>query len=232
VLGGSKLTGIMDYFNVIGENNFTLATVRPNKVKSPAEFLNLNYLYSWFKYRSLERNYNVSLEYNNLLKNKVSKEEAWNQCSNDLIKASHSHCWYIIMQNFINKINEITCPKIQKVLTRLCALFALTHFLDENWGDSIEADQFRYIRVTINNLLNEIRPDCIPLVDAFDYPDNVLRSTIGRYDGNVYEALFDAAQKSTLNKTEVFDGYKEHLSPHLNKELLKRGNKPILGSKL
>jgi acyl-CoA oxidase len=38
------------------------------------------------------------------------------------------------------------------------------------------------------------------LVDAFDFPDHVLSSAIGRYDGNVYEALFDAAQRSTLNQ--------------------------------
>jgi flavocytochrome c len=231
-LGGSKLTGIMEYFNILGDKNFSLASMRPKRVDNPSDFLNLNYLFSWFKYRSLERNYNIAMEYNNLLKKNVRKEEAWNLCTNDLLKASHSHCYYIIMQNFVNRINELTCPKIKNVLTRLCALFSLTNFLDENWGDSIEADQFRLIRVSVMNLLNEIRPDCIPLVDAFDYPDNVLKSTIGRYDGNVYESLYDAAQKSVLNRTDPFDGYNEYLRPHLNKELLKRGNKPILGSKL
>jgi acyl-CoA oxidase len=50
----------------------------------------------------------------------------------------------------------------------------------------------------------------------------VLRSTIGRYDGNVYEALFDAAQKSVLNQRDPFDGYEEYLKPHLNKDLLKK----------
>ncbi len=34
----------------------------------------------------------------------------------------------------------------------------------------------------------------------FDIPDNVLSSTIGKYDGNAYEALFNAARKSTLNQ--------------------------------
>ena len=37
--------------------------------------------------------------------------------------------------------------------------------------------------------MNEIRPDCVPLVDAFGYTDNILKSSIGRYDGNVYEAF-------------------------------------------
>ena len=73
-------------------------------------------------------------------------------------------------------------------------------------------------------MLTEIRPDCVSLCDAFDYSDYSLKSTIGRYDGNVYEALFDAAQHSTLNQQEVFKGYEEVLRPSLNLELLKKGN--------
>ena len=41
--------------------------------------------------------------------------------------------------------------------------------------------------------MNDLRPDIICLVDAFDIHDSVLASTIGRKDGNVYEALFKAA---------------------------------------
>jgi len=45
----------------------------------------------------------------------------------------------------------------------------------------------------------EIRPDCVALTDAFDLTDTALNSTIGRYDGNVYEAMYEAARKSVLN---------------------------------
>ena len=47
--------------------------------------------------------------------------------------------------------------------------------------------------------MDVIRPDVIGLTDAFDIPDRTLASTIGRYDGNVYEALYEAAKKSSLN---------------------------------
>lgn len=62
----------------------------------------------------------------------------------------------------------------------------------------------------------EIRPDCVPLVDAFDVPDNLLVSTIGRYDGNVYEALLNAARKNPVNLKDPFPGYEEYLKPHLD----------------
>ena len=163
-------------------------------------------------------------------KKKLSFEEAWNESTNDLLKATQSHCYYIIVQNFASIISEVSDPKIKKVLTRLFCLFALTNFQDENWGDTIDSDQYRLIKSSINHLLTELRPDVIPLVDAFDYKDKYLKSTIGRFDGNVYEALFDSAQKSILNQTDPFDGYEQYLKPHLNKELLKRGNKPLLNN--
>lgn len=52
----------------------------------------------------------------------------------------------------------------------------------------------------------------------------VLGSTIGRFDGNVYEALFDGATKSKLNLVRPFKGYKEHLQPSLDIALLKTRN--------
>lgn len=91
-------------------------------------------------------------------------------------------------------------------------------------GDILEITQFRLVNNLINDLLNEIRPDCIALTDSFDFNDYLLKSTIGRFDGNIYEALVEAAFSSTLNKKEVFDGYEEFLKPHLNKKILSRGN--------
>ena len=49
------------------------------------------------------------------------------------------------------------------------------------------------------------RPEAVALVDAFDYSDFVLNSSLGRYDGNVYEALFKYAQKAALNDRQVID---------------------------
>ena len=52
--------------------------------------------------------------------------------------------------------------------------------------------------------MSEIRPDAVALVDAFDVHDFILRSSLGKYDGNVYESLMEFAQKSPLNKTQVY----------------------------
>jgi flavocytochrome c len=231
VFGGGKLQGIMEYFNVIGENDFDLNKHRPSPAKNSHDYLNLNYLLNLFKFNSLESNISVAQQFNTLVAEKnMSFEEAWNVCSPDLLKATWAHCYYIIMNNFVHKTQEMKDQKIQKILHRLCALFACTNFLDNNWGNVLERDQYRYINEITSTLLQEIRPDAVSLVDCFDYSDHILKSSIGKFDGNVYEALFDAAQKSTLNRTDPFDGYEEFLKPHLNKELLKQGNKSISNS--
>jgi hypothetical protein len=81
--------------------------------------------------------------------------------------------------------------------------------------------------------LAELRPDGVAIVDAFDIPDRVLNSTLGRSDGNVYESLYMHALTSELNtgigegNTEPFDGLAEHLKPHLDPEFLKLHNKML-----
>ena len=40
-------------------------------------------------------------------------------------------------------------------------------------------------------------------MDAFDIPDTVLNSALGRYDGDVYRHLYEWALKAPRNKSEV-----------------------------
>ena len=47
------------------------------------------------------------------------------------------------------------------------------------------------------------RHEAVSLVDAFDYPDAILNSCLGRYDGDVYTHLYKWAQKAPRNKTKV-----------------------------
>jgi hypothetical protein len=63
------------------------------------------------------------------------------------------------------------------------------------------------VRECSYDLLDGIRPDAVSFVDSFDIPDNALNSTLGSYDGNVYERLFEHARRSPLNKKDPFDGY-------------------------
>ena len=62
---------------------------------------------------------------------------------------------------------------------------------------------------------------------SFEFPDNTLCSALGRYDGNVYEALYGAARVSSLNKTDPFVGFEQHLKPTLDQEFLEEHRKQM-----
>ena len=41
------------------------------------------------------------------------------------------------------------------------------------------------------------------LVDSFDAHDETVASTLGSYNGNVYQALYESTQYEPMNQTEV-----------------------------
>ena len=53
------------------------------------------------------------------------------------------------------------------------------------------------------SLLGDIRREAVPLVDAFDVPDEILNSALGRYDGDVYRHLYEWAQRAPRNRKKV-----------------------------
>ena len=67
----------------------------------------------------------------------------------------------------------------------------------------IQNTQRGYIRSAIERLLDTVRRNAVPLVDAFDIPDFVLNSALGRRDGKVYEALWESTKQEPLNASEV-----------------------------
>ena len=67
------------------------------------------------------------------------------------------------------------------------------------------------LRAHLTSLLADLRPNAVALVDAFDFPDAVLDSVLGRWDGQVYQALYDFALDSSMNEKQVSEvAKKEH----------------------
>lgn len=53
--------------------------------------------------------------------------------------------------------------------------------------------QARILQEQQDELLVELRPDAVALVDGFGFEDYQLNSCLGRSDGNVYNALLDVS---------------------------------------
>ena len=70
-------------------------------------------------------------------------------------------------------------------------------------SNTLTSDQMSCLLSRRVELLQLLRPNAIALVDSFDYPDRILNSCLGRYDGQVYEALYEYAKSSSLNQYQV-----------------------------
>ena len=70
-------------------------------------------------------------------------------------------------------------------------------------GGYMAPDQVSQARLFLYSLLREVRKEAVPLVDAFDVPDQILNSALGRYDGDVYRHLYEWAQRAPRNKSKV-----------------------------
>ena len=59
--------------------------------------------------------------------------------------------------------------------------------------------------------LDIVRPNAVSLVDANDFSDFRLKSALGRYDGNVYPHIMEAARKDPLNAIDPGPAYDPEL---------------------
>lgn len=159
-----------------------------------------------------------------LMKGGMAMEEARNMCSVPMVNAAKAHCQAYVVKMFNSVCNRPGFDsEVAKVLQTLCKLYAvyginqrLGEFLQDGFLNAQQADMI--LNKTLS-LYAEIRPNAVALVDAFDYPDEVLQSCIGRYDGKVYEALYEYAKTSPLNKQDVHDSYHTTLRPLMKGEL-------------
>ncbi|KAL6585814.1 acyl-coenzyme A oxidase [Orobanche minor] len=154
----------------------------------------------------------------------TNPEEGFAELSADLVEAAVAHCQLIVVSKFIEKLQQdFPGEGVKQQLVSLCGIYSLS-LLHKHQGDflatscltsrqaALANDQLRY-------LYTKVRPNAIALVDAFNYSDNFLNSILGRYDGNVYPKLYEAAWKDPLNETVVPDGYHEYVRPLLKQQL-------------
>ena len=94
----------------------------------------------------------------------------------------------------------------------------------------LTADEAAFAEEGVSSLCEALRPDVIALTDAFDFPDRVLNSALGKEDGNVYEALLTEARASSLNtrpdgSRNTVPSFVEALRPFVNTEVLEPANR-------
>ncbi|XP_050169126.1 peroxisomal acyl-coenzyme A oxidase 2 [Myiozetetes cayanensis] len=203
-----------------------LAAVKPGKcpAKNKSDFLSPHIYTEAYQHVALRLIGSTAAKLQDLIQSGAKKYDAWNQCTVQLVQAAKAHCHYITVKNFAETVEKLeTKAGIQRVMKHLCDLFAL-HGIFSNAGaflhdGYISAAQMDMVTASYLDLLAVIRKDAVPLVDAFDFTDKSLNSALGSYDGQVYQRLYEWAQKSPTNK--MSPAYERYLKPLLHNTLSK-----------
>ena len=170
------------------------------------------------------------------LKHRDEEKNSWNSLLVDFWRLSTAHSQYLIVKNFHDalkgdaiqsELDPDTIALLQK-LFRLYALNTLEREASEFFSSSaVTVRQIQLARTkAVMKLLEEIRPHAVRLVDSWKFPDWQLDSSLGRYDGKVYEDLFHRA--SELNPLNALT-----IDPYPNSEVLvKKDERVKFGPKL
>ncbi|XP_030582633.1 peroxisomal acyl-coenzyme A oxidase 1 isoform X1 [Archocentrus centrarchus] len=212
---GQQLSGIVSYLN-----EADVRRVQPQPVAARPTVVDINDLTSLVEIYKLRAAILVELAAKSIqqeLQRRKSQEDAWNNSAIDLVRASDAHCHYVVVKLFTDKLGEIGDTAIHSVLSTLALLYTL-YGITKNSGDFLQAGllnvpQVMQISIRIKELLAQLRPNAVALVDAFDIHDRKMNSVLGRYDGNVYEHMFEWARRSPLNATEVHESFHKYLKP-------------------
>jgi acyl-CoA oxidase len=133
---------------------------------------------------------------------RVEQKQPWTQLMISLHNLSRAHSQQLLVANFYNAVFVGTpSPPIPastldvlRTLFRLFALYTLDACASEFLlAGALTTSQLKEVQPRIQLLMQQIRPHAVRLVDAWSIPDYLLESSLGRYDGDVYNDLFKKA---------------------------------------
>ncbi|KAL1959813.1 hypothetical protein VTO42DRAFT_958 [Malbranchea cinnamomea] len=139
------------------------------------------------------------------------QKKSWTSLLIDFHKLSRAYSQSILVANFYQAIVSEAglSPVTQQVLWDLFRLFALstmdTEAREFYSSGAVSNEELDAIPSRVLELMQRIRPHAVRLVDAWKIPDYLLNSALGRYDGRVYEELFDRAHRQNPLNKETFN---------------------------
>lgn len=148
---------------------------------------------------------------------RIKQKRSWNSLLIQLHHLSNAFSQLLLVRNFYNALFEpdqqtASVPESAHPVLSLCfqlfSLHTLNNFaLDFIASNAVPTETIGLLPDVILHLMAELRPHVVPLVDAWCIPDYLLDSALGRYDGKVYEDLFDRAHRQNPLNLETFNPY-------------------------
>ena len=155
-------------------------------------------------------------------KTKAQRHDLWLSQLVNVDRASRAHCFVLLIKGLGRWVRHgeaqagVHLGEGTRAAARNLLLVFGLYWLVREAGEFLEDGYLRGAQVEaarkqLRESLAVMRDDAIGLVDAFGISDFELRSAIGRFDGDVYNALYASAQEEPLNRTPVLPGFLQQL---------------------
>ena len=167
---GKPTPGPCSYLANLNNPAYNIFDAKPKPATRVEQFFDPKTLIGIFEFRALVALTTVADEFDGLTKSGISFDEAWNECAVELVNAVRAHCLCFMLKTFYEQTSNVEDPDCARVLRQLCCMFGLSFVLTDQWDGVVSHDQLQLMRTATRIIVDEIRPNAIALVDAFDIP--------------------------------------------------------------
>ncbi len=181
--GNMNVFGVLNY--VADQAKTSLTEMNPLIVRKTDDehLLDFEFQLNAFKYRERDILTSAAKRLKRHIDSGMDSFDAFNVSQHHLVEVGHAYVGRIILEQFIKQIEITKDAGCKTILTKLCQLFALSQMeVHKGWyleNGYMEGVKTKAIRKLVNQLCWEIRQDAVPLVNAFNIPDELLAAPIG-----------------------------------------------------
>lgn len=125
----------------------------------------------------------------------ISKGD-WETVTQERLLLSKAHSHHYVLNSFYNRLESGEVSGEEKTVLKLLFKLYSFNFIDKFAGsflqfDVLDSSRLTYIQSEVKKILAELRPHLVGLTDAFKYPDAIINSSLGNYDGDFYNNYFN-----------------------------------------
>ena len=135
-----------------------------------------------FQFREKEILASAAKRIKKLLDSGLDSFDAFNIAQHHLINVGQGYLERVVLEQFQIQIENTKDESSKSILTQLCQLYALSTleknaswYLEQGYMEGVKT---KAIRKAVNQLCWEIRQNAVPLVEAFNIPENCLSAPI------------------------------------------------------
>jgi acyl-CoA oxidase len=179
--------GMFGILNFVAEQaSSTLAEMNPFFTRNTDEghLLSFEFQLDAFKHRERDILVSAAQRLKRHISNGMDSFDAFNVSQHHLLEVGLAHIERVILEKFIQQVEQTKDAGCRTVLKKLCQLFALAQ-IEKNKGwylesGYMEGSKTKAIRKLVNQLCWDVRQEAVPLVDAFKIPESCLAAPIAR----------------------------------------------------